>query len=164
MIVSLCWSMITQTCFLHFTLLQCVMMLLWWRSYHIPLLFQCPLSGSCNEVVWQWNLSGIFLIHHWRPAWLSSYRKCIKHELKMIESNLHWLGQRMWMLLILYQTTQSILFLFPILGDDIPGDGKASRLSVECHTCWGLGSLALVREELCEGDARTLCCKEKESI
>lgn len=101
-----CLSRTTQTCFLHLTLLQCVMMLLWWCSYALPLLFWCPLSGSCNEVVWQQNLSGIFLIHHWRPAWLSSYRKYIKHELKMTESNLHWLGQKMWMLLILYLTTQ----------------------------------------------------------
>lgn len=51
--------------------------------------------------------------------------------------------------------------MFPILGHDIPRGGKSSRLIVECHTGWGLGCLALPREELWEGDVELCAGKKK---
>lgn len=87
-------------------------MLPWWHPFDIPLLF----DTLSEEAVMRWFSNRHFLgffFYTRRTAWLSSGRKCIQHELKLMKSNLHWLGQRMWMLYILYQTTQRSTLLVP---------------------------------------------------
>lgn len=103
-----------------------------------PFALWYPLRGSCNEVVWQQSLSGIFLIQHWRPAWLSSYRKCINH-LKLVKSNLHLLGKECEYYSLYIKLPRNTLFLFPVLGNDILRDSEASEFSAEWKTCWVLG-------------------------
>ena len=128
------------------------MMLLWWYPSDIPLLFWCPLRGICNEVVWPQNLSGTFPIHHWRPAWLSSSRKCMyKAWTEMMKNNLHWLDKKYECYSFCINLTRNLLFLFPTPGDVTPRDSGSSGFSVECNTHWELGQLTLPGEGLCEG-------------
>lgn len=100
-----------QKCLSTLIPLHSVMMLPWWLPSAIPLLF----GSLSEEAVMRRFGNRIFLgffLHTIEAQHGFSYRKYRNH-LKLMKSNLHWLGQRWWMLFIVHQTTQKYsLFCF----------------------------------------------------
>lgn len=136
------------------------MMLPWWHPFDIPLLF----DTLSEEAVMRWFSNRHFLgffFYTRRPTWLSSYRKCIKHELKLMKSNLHWLGQRMWMLFILYQTTQRSTLLLPNSRKWHPKGHWGFWIQCANEHMLGAGFLTYVGMWRYEGGVRTMSSKEK---
>lgn len=128
-----------------------------WCCYGDTLLtFLCSFGALSEESVMKWSGHRIFLglfpytteDQHDFPL---PGNVCIKHELKMMKNNLHWLDKKYECYSFCINLTRNLLFLFPTPGDVTPRDSGSSGFSVECNTHWELGQLTLPGEGLCEG-------------
>ena len=155
--VILCSSMTRHTRSLHF---YSIAIWLLWCCYGDTLLTAlCSFGALSEESVMKWSGHRIFLgLFPYTNAEQHDFplpgNVCIKHELKMMKNNLHWLDKKCECFSFCTDLTRNILFLLPVPGDVTPRDSGSSGFSVECNTPWVLGQLTLLGERPCERGVR----------